>query len=77
MTKKDDNSLFLQTVRKYAPALCTCLYPSQTRDLKAALKDYQLGYDPYIKDPFVNLAYEMIISDIEWQEMMSNVEKGH
>lgn len=67
MDKKENDTLFLKTVRKYAPALCLCLYPSQTKDLKTALKDYQLGYEPYIKDPFVNLAYSMIIADYEWE----------
>lgn len=67
MAKKDTDTLFLQTVRKYAPALCLCLYPSQTKDLKTALNDYQLGYEPYIKDPFVNLAYSMIVADYEWE----------
>ena len=69
MARKEEKKydIFLHTVRKYAPAICTCLYPSQTRELKAALEDYQKGHAPYIRDAFVNLAYEMVIADYEWQ----------
>lgn len=62
--------IFMKTIRKYAPAISMNLHPSQTKLLKSALSDYAQGGNPYIRDAFVRLAYEMIIADIEWQEDM-------
>lgn len=62
--------IFVQTVRKYAPAISLNLYPSQTKELKRALTDYAQGCEPYIYDPFVRLAYEMVVADLKWQEDM-------
>lgn len=62
--------IFIRTVRKYAQAISLNMYPSQTKELKRALTDYAQGLEPYIYDPFVRLAYEMVIADIKWQEDM-------
>lgn len=51
--------IFVQTIRKYAPAISLNLYPSQTKELKRALTDYAQGCEPHIYDPFVRLAYEI------------------
>lgn len=62
--------IFIQTIRKYAPAISMNLYPSQTKELKRALSEYAQGGEPYFYDAFVRLAYEMIVADLEWQEDM-------
>lgn len=60
--------MYTEILRKYAPVLCVNLYPTQARALLKGLKEYQQGLEPYFRDAFVRLAYQMIVADLEWQQ---------
>lgn len=62
------NKLFYNTIKKYGFALIQNLHPSQSEKLKEALNAYEQKKPYSIKDPFVKLAFEMIVADLLWQE---------
>lgn len=61
------DELFYSTIRKYGYAISQNLHPSQTKRLKEALKSFAMGEEPYIKDSFVQVVYDMIIADLLYQ----------
>lgn len=59
---------FYETVNKYGTAFML-LYPKQSALLKRALEHFfHTGENIKIKDPFVRLAYEMVVCDYYWQK---------
>lgn len=66
---KEDAKLLANTIEKYGIALCGTLYPSQIEQLHRAVMIYQRsGRIQKIEDSFVNLAFQMIVADLIWQE---------
>ena len=60
---------FSKTIEKYGIALCGTLYPSQIEQLLRAVMIYQKsGRIQKIEDSFANLAFQMIVADLIWQE---------
>lgn len=64
MKGKEMDRLFCETIRKYGWAISQNLYPSQTKKLKEALKEFEQNENVYIADSFVKLAFDMIVSDL-------------
>lgn len=59
---------FIETVNKYGTAFML-LYPKQFEMLKRELEYfYKKGRIRKVKDPFVELAYKMILCDLYWQK---------
>ena len=66
---KEDATLFANTIEKYGIALCGTLYPSQIERLHNAVTIYQKsGRIQKLDDSFANLAFQMIVADLIWQE---------
>ena len=66
---KEDATLFTNTIEKYGIALCQNLYPSQIEQLHRAVMIYrESGRIQKLDDSFANLAFQMIVADLIWQE---------
>lgn len=66
---KEDATLFANTIEKYGIALCGTLHPSQIEQLHRAVMIYQKsGRIQKLDDSFANLAFQMIVADLIWQE---------
>ena len=60
---------FSRTIEKYGIALCRTLHPSQIEQLHRAVMIYQKSVRiQKLDDSFANLALQMIIADLIWQE---------
>ena len=60
---------FSKTIEKYGIALCQNLYPSQIEQLHRAVMIYrESGRIQKLDDSFANLAFQMIVADLIWQE---------
>jgi len=60
---------FGRIIEKYGIALCGTLYPSQIEQLHRAVMIYQKsGRIQKLDDSFANLAFQMIVADLIWQE---------
>jgi hypothetical protein len=60
---------FSKIIEKYGIALCGTLYPSQIEQLYRAVMIYQRsGRIQKLEDSFANLAFQMIVADLIWQE---------
>ena len=59
---------FIETVNKYGTAFML-LYPKQSIMLRRELEYfYNTGKIRKVKDPFVELAYKMVLCDLYWQK---------